>query len=45
MTQAPPGSSTYHVLLIGCDVYPPGYRSLYGCVNDIDTIEYALLGS
>lgn len=35
--------STYHVLLIGCDVYPPGYRSLYGCVNDIDTIEHALL--
>ncbi len=43
MTQAVQPTSTYHVLLIGCDVYPPAYRSLHGCVNDIDTIERALL--
>ena len=42
MSQAVQPPSTYHVLLIGCDVYPPGYRSLYGCVNDIDTIERVL---
>lgn len=27
---------TYHTLLIALDRYPLGYRSLYGCVNDID---------
>lgn len=43
MTRPVQPPSTYHVLLIGCDVYPPGYPSLYGCVNDIDTIERALL--
>jgi hypothetical protein len=43
MTQAVQPTSTYHVLLIGCDYYPPAYRSLHGCVNDIDTIERALL--
>ncbi len=34
--------STYHVLLIGIDRYPPGYNSLEGCVNDIDAIENLL---
>ncbi len=43
MTQPMQSPSTYHVLLIGCDVYPPGKLSLYGCVNDIDTIERKLL--
>ncbi len=33
----------YHVLLIGIDRYPQGYRSLNGCVNDIDAIEQLLL--
>lgn len=28
----------YHVLLIGCDTYPAPYKSLSGCVNDIDVI-------
>ncbi len=36
-------STTYHVLLIGIDAYPPGYNSLGGCVNDIDAIELLLL--
>jgi hypothetical protein len=36
-------ASTYHVLLIGIDRYPPGYNSLAGCVNDIDAIEQLLL--
>lgn len=35
--------STYHVLLIGIDLYPPRYNSLWGCVNDIDAIEHLLL--
>lgn len=35
--------SIYHVLLIGIDRYPPDYRSLAGCVNDIDAIEDLLL--
>src|SRR5947209_2934734 len=43
MAQAEEPDSTYHVLLIGCDRYPPGYRSLHGCVSDIDTIEGLLL--
>ena len=34
----------YHVVLIGCDLYPPGQRSLAGCVNDIDAVEHLLLG-
>lgn len=34
---------TYHVLLIGIDKYPFGYRSLRGCVNDIDAVEQLLL--
>jgi hypothetical protein len=34
---------TYHVVLIGIDDYPPGYRNLAGCVNDIDAIEWLLL--
>jgi hypothetical protein len=37
------GSPIYHVLLIGIDAYPAEHRSLYGCVNDIDTIESLLL--
>jgi hypothetical protein len=32
----------YHVLLIGCDQYPPPQQSLHGCVNDIDAIERLL---
>jgi hypothetical protein len=39
MNVSPP---TYHVLLIGIDRYPLGYRSLRGCVNDIDAIENLL---
>lgn len=35
---------TYHTLLIALDRYPLGYRSLYGCVNDIDGLEELLLG-
>jgi len=35
---------TYHTLLIALDRYPPGYRSLYGCVNDINALEELLLG-
>lgn len=35
----------YHVLLIGIDRYPPGFNSLWGCVNDIDAIEELLFGS
>lgn len=34
---------TYHVLLIGIDRYPPGYNSLWGCVNDIEAIEKLLI--
>src|SRR5215510_13640151 len=34
---------TYHALLIGIDRYPPGYNSLSGCVNDIDSVERLLL--
>lgn len=33
----------YHVLLIGCNQYPPSQPSLRGCVNDIDAIERLLL--
>ena len=40
-----PSTPTYHVLLIGIDCYPVGYRSLFGCVNDIDAIEQVLLDS
>lgn len=36
-------AATYHVLLVGIDAYPPAYRSLYGCANDIDSIERLLL--
>ncbi|MBN1140000.1 MAG: caspase family protein [Anaerolineae bacterium] len=35
-------SFSYHVLLVGIDRYPPRYRSLRGCVNDIDAIEQLL---
>jgi hypothetical protein len=35
----------FHVLLIGCDQYPSGYRSLSGCVNDIDAVEDLLFDS
>ena len=31
------------MVLIGIDRYPPRYRSLFGCVNDIDAIEQLLL--
>jgi hypothetical protein len=31
-------SKSCHLLLIGCDNYPPG-KQLAGCVNDIDAIE------
>lgn len=32
----------YHVLLVGIDKYPEKYKSLSGCVNDIDAIERIL---
>lgn len=34
----------YHTLLIPLDHHLLGYRSLYGCVNDIDALEELLLG-
>lgn len=33
---------TYYALLVGIDRYPEGYRSLSGCVNDIDAVERLL---
>lgn len=38
-----PSAPNYHALLIGIDRYPKRYRSLSGCVNDIDAIEELLL--
>jgi hypothetical protein len=35
---------TRHVLLVGCDQYPPGVASLSGCVNDIDAVQGLLVG-
>jgi Caspase domain len=37
-------TALYHVVLIGCDLYPPEQRSLAGCVSDIDGVEQLLLG-
>jgi hypothetical protein len=39
------GLGSYHVLLIGCDQYPPQQNSLSGCVNDIDAVERLLLSN
>jgi hypothetical protein len=43
MEDAGQAAAAYHVLLIGIDAYPPEYRSLCGCVNDIDSIERLVL--